>query len=337
MTSHRKLYFLLQKLDSDENVIEEKSVELISGKVDVGSGGTRRKASFDLLEPLAADWQANRWKLHYGYSERDAEDPQYVPLGVFIPINPSEAESQSGKITSMQGADKSKLYSDYELDSPVTFPNGTAVRDIITTVASWFGETKLNLESALGVIAADLSFEEGTTAEQILNTVVTSFSADWYYDANGYLVALKNTDPATRAISYVIDDAESPLYITASKDIDDSNYYNRVTVVGGLTDTPIYRATYQDDDAIARAGGRIVQKYFTVDAAVTQDQVNGRAAYYLSQGVQLPSQLKLTSLVLPELEIGNILQKGQQRFEVRAFSVPLSLSAQDITAGEIIV
>lgn len=331
---NRTLSFKLELLDSAENVIAEKSVSLIEGKVDVGSGGFRRKCSFDLAEAIDPAWQSHRFKLYYGSAINRAE-PEYTPLGVFIPINPREREAQANQITSLQGVDKTKLFADYELDAPIQFTSGTSLRSIIQTVAGWFSETKLTIETDLGTLGADFSFEEGSTAEQLLNTLVSSFNCEWFYDTNGFLVARKRTDPASRAIKYQMDRINQPYYLEAERDIDDSNYYNRVTVVGGKADTPIYRQTYENATAIAKAGGRIVQRYFTIDAAVTQAQVDGRAAFYLSNGILLPAKLKLTSLVLPDLEIGDIIEKGGVRYEVRQFDVPLSLAAQNITAGEI--
>lgn len=334
---HRRIALKIEKLDSAENVIEQKTMKLDGGKVDVGNGGTRRKCSFDLTEALPSDWQANRWKLYYGYKGVEDMEIKYVPLGVFIPINPEETESQNDYITSFQGVDKTKLFSDFELDNPVTFTSGTLVRDIVKTVAGWFGETKLILAVGLGTLGADFTFEEGSTAEQLLNTLVSSFNAEWFYNPDGYLVARKRTDPETRPVRFAMDAAHDPLYISSTTSVDDDNYYNKCTVVGGKTDTPIYRATVSNADAIAAAGGRIVQRYFTYDAAVTQDQVTALATYYLSNGVLLPRQLKLDSLVIPDLEIGDIIEKAGRRYEVRGFDVPLGLASQGISAGEIIL
>lgn len=332
----KRLYFKIEKLDSSENVIEEKSVVMLSGKVDVGSGGFRRKAQFELLEALPSTWQSRRWKLYYGTANTSAEAPVYTPLGVFIPMNPNEREAESGKITSLQGVDKTKLFADFQLADPVQFVSGTTLRSIIQTVAGWFGETKLNLETSMGTLGADFTFEEGSTAEQLLNTLVSSFSCEWFYDANGILVARKRVAAADRPVKYVMDDITDPKYLTAEQDISEDNYYNKVILVGGKTDTPIYRATVQNTTAITKAGGRVVQRYFTYDAAVTQSQVDAIAAYYLSNGVLLPRQLKLTNLVLADLELGDIIQKGSTKYQVRQFDVPLNLEAQNMTAGEIV-
>lgn len=335
MSQNRSLFFKIEKLDSNEKVLEEKSLQLESGKVDVGAGGFRRKCTFTLLEALPNDWQGYRWKLYYGYASDLAYNPEYYTLGVYIPINPSEEEIGGKKVVSYQGVDKTKLFADYEIDAPVTFTAPMDVRDIFIQVASWFNETKLNLSTDLGTIEVSRTFEEGTTAEKILDTLCASFGDEWFYDTNGYLTARRQIDASDRPVLHVLDDTEAPIYITSSLDVDDSNYYNKVTVVGGTTDTPIYRATLQDNNAIALAGGRIVQRYFTIDAAVTQAQVDGRAAFYLAGGVQLPTTLNLNTLVIPNLEVGDILQKDGTRYEVRSFDVPLGFGVQTIKAGKV--
>lgn len=331
----RELFFKVELLDETDSVLQEKAVKLKSGRVDVGSGGARRKCTLELLEPLPDDWQGRRWRLYYGHRTGHVGEPIYHALGVFIPVNPSEYEAANGLITMYQGVDKMKLFGDYQLPEPLSFASGTPVRDIIVQMATIFGETKLNLEKDLGTLGADFTVEEGITAESFLNTLVSSFSAEMFYDAEGWLVARKTISPDLRPIRFAMDDDISPLYISSEKIVDDLNYYNSVTVVGGRADTDIYRASLSNSDAIDRAK-RVVHRYFTIDAAVSQAQVDGRASYYLSQGVQLPFNLRLTNLVIPNLEQGDIISKDGRRYEVRAFNIPLGLGEQNITAGEVI-
>ena len=333
---HRQLFFKIEKLDSDENIIEELSVDILGGNVEVGTGGARRKCTFEIADALPADWQAHKFKLYYGYRNRSTDAITYYPEGVFIPIYPAEKEVLDGKITNFQGVDKKKLFADYAIENPVIFTSGTTVRSIIQTVAGWVNETKLILDATLGTLGVDFTFEEGSTAEQMLDALISSFEDEWFYNADGFLVARKRVAAISRPIRFVIDDDTDPMYISASRSVKDDNYYNKVTLVGGMVDTPIYRATVEDTAAIAAAGGRVVSRYFKRDAAVTQTQVDGLAAYYLSNGVLLPSTLSLTSLVIPDLERDDIIQKGGVRYEVRSFNVPLGLGTQSIEAGEIV-
>jgi hypothetical protein len=332
---HRTLYFKLQLLDNLENVLQEKTVELTAGSMSAGSGGTRRKIAFDLLEPLSSDWQSRRWKAYYGYQEVTGGTIQYDSLGVFIPINPQEAEVKNGHVTSFQGSDKSKLFADYQLTAPYTFPAGTTVMQMFQTIAGWVNETKVKLAPDLGTTVVDYTFIEGTTAQTILDTIADAHGDEWHYDVDGYLVAEKKIAPNARSVKYVMDDPDVPLYITSLFNIDDSNYYNSVTVVGGLVNTDIFRSSAQDTAAIAAAGNRIVQKYFTVNAAVTQAMVDGLAASYLSGGVLLPRKLQLTNLVISDLDVGDIIMKDGTKYQVTSFDVPLGLGTQSIQAGEI--
>lgn len=337
MNKNRELWFKLERLDSSEAVLEAVTGKLTGGRVEISATHeNRRKISFDLLEPLPDSWQATRWKAYYGFRSNIAEPIQYFPQGVFIPMNPSENEIQDGYISNLQGADKMKLFYDYEIDTPVTFASGTTVRSIIQQVAGWFNEAKFKLEAELGTLGADLTFEEGTTAGSLLSTLVSSFNAEAFYDVDGYLVARKITSANERPIRYVLDDPDDGVYVTSSRSIDEQSYYNRVTVVGGTVDTEIFRATRESAEAIARAGGRVVQRYFTVDAAVTQSQVDGRADYYLSQGISLPSQINITNLVIPDLEVGDVVEKAGKRYEAQSITVPLDLQLQSISAKEIL-
>lgn len=333
---NREIWLKLERLDSAENVVETVDARLLGGRIDINDGQeNRRKASFDLLEPLSNTWQASRWKAYYGYRPNTAEPIEYYPQGVFIPMNPTETELEEGFTTNLQGADKMKLFYDYEIPDPITFATGTPVRDIVQTVAGWFGETKLKLDIDLGTLGADLTFEEGTKAGALLSTLLSSFTAEGFYDVEGFLVARKITDPKLRQVKYNMDGDKS-VHITSSRTIDEMNYYNSVTVVGGTVDTDIFRAQLQDNAAIARAGGRVVHRRFSVDAAVTQTQVDGRATYYLSQGVSLPSKINLTSLPVADVEVGDVLTKDGRLYEVKTASIPLDLSIQTIEAREIL-
>lgn len=333
---NREVWLKLERLDETDRVIEEKTRRLIGGRVEIsGTGENRRKISFQLLEPLAAAWQGYRWKVHYGYRSTTAEPITYYPQGVFIPFNPAETEIHEGFTTELQGADKMKMFYDYEIDEPVTFASGTPVRQVVQDIAGWFNETHLKLDTDLGTLGAALTFEEGTTAGSMLSTLVSSFSAEAFYDIEGFLVARKIVDPNLRPIKYVVDDEEAGVYISSSRSVDDTNYYNSVTVVGGTVDSAIFRATRQSTAAIA-AAKRTVQRYFTVDAAVTQAQVNARADHYLSMGISLPRRIALTNLVLADIDAGDVIEKDGVRYEVVDASIPLDLSTQSISAREVL-
>lgn len=335
-SSSREVWLKIERLDETDRVIEEKTRRLLGGRVEIsGTGENRRKITFQLLEPLAVAWQSYRWKVYYGYRSRTGDQIEYYPQGVFLPMNPTESEIEEGYTSDMQGADKMKMFYDYEIDEPVTFASGTAVRQVVQDIAGWFDETRLKLDTDLGTLGANLTFEEGTTAGSMLSTLMSSFSAEAFYDVEGYLVARKIVDPRERPVKYVVDDQGGSVYISSKRTVDDTNYYNSVTVVGGTVDTDIFRAHRNSPTAIAEAK-RVVQRYFTVDAAVTQVQVDARADHYLSMGVSLPRRISLVNLVLPDIDAGDVIEKAGVKYEVVDASIPLDLSTQGLSAREVL-
>lgn len=336
MNKSRELSFKIEMLGVDDSFTADYTEHFIGGKVTVGDGGARRKCSFELRGPFEDWYRGARWKLSYGFRDDNTEPYVYYSLGIFIIMNPEEKEVNGSTVTSYQGVDKTKLYDDYQFDVPMSWPAGTNIKDIVKEIGSMFGQEKYNMDTVLGTLGVERTFEEGKTAKEILNTILSSFSCEWFFDVNGILIARKNIDPKLAPIKHVMDDLDTPLYIDVNRSMDEANYYNRVVLVGGTTDTPIYRAEVEDVAAIGTAGGRIVQRYYTRDAATTQAQVDALAAYYLSMGVSLPTKIELTSLVLPDLEIGDILTKDGIRYVVRSFDIPMGLSSQKIEAGEIL-
>lgn len=331
----RTITVKIEKLNSAGQLIETRQDKLISGKVDVSPGYVRRKCSFDLAEALPDDWIAHRWKLYYGYKARGDTAYTFIPLGVFIPINPKQTSKIGGFESSYQGIDKSKLFSDYEIPAPLYWATGTTVLSIIGYCAGVVGETKLNIANDLGTLAADFTFEEGTNLATVMQTIISGRNAEWYYDPEGNL-RVQNLVPATDKTPKLTLDPSDPIEIESSFEVDDDSYFNKVTVLGGKADTAIYRSTLTDVAAVARAGGRTVSKFFKFEGAVSQTHTDSIAAYYLKRGAQLPFSLHLENLVIPDLETGDVFKRLTRKFEVKTFDVPLGIGTQTVEAGEIL-
>lgn len=331
----RTISVKIEKLNSAGVLIETRQDKLITGKIDVSPGYVRRKCSFDLAEALPDDWIAHRWKLYYGYKGRDDADYTYVPLGVFIPINPKQTQKVGGFESSYQGIDKSKLFSDYEIPAPLYWASGTTVLSIIQYCAGVVGETKLNIANDLGTIGADFTFEEGTTLAKVMETIISGRDAEWYYDPDGNL-RVRNHVAATDITPKLTLDPSDPIEINSEFEVNDDNYFNKVTILGGKADTAIYRSTLTDAAAVARAGGRTVSKFFKNEGAVSQAHTDAIAAYQLKQGAQLPFTLRSETLVIPDLETGDVLKRLTRKFQVKTFNVPLGIGTQTVEAGEIL-
>ena len=333
----RTLYSRIDKLDADERLLEQKeSVLMAGGSVDCSTGSTQRQCRFDLQEKLPDDWQGNRWKLWYGYKGRDDTEIIYIPLGVFIPVNPRDRVQAGAWVSNYQGTDKSKLFFDYKIPSPVDWPSGTTIYAIVTYCCGVVGETRPNIAPDLGTIAAPFTFEENTSLGTILGTLLSGRNAEWFYDREGVMIVRNIQNISGKDPVLTLDPAD-PIEFESEREVDDTTYFNAVTVVGGKSDTDIYRSSIQDDAAIVRAGGRIVREYFKLEGAVEQTHVDAVAAAYLKEGVLLPFTISQKNLVIPDLEVGDIIQRTDRRFKVKWFNVPLGIDTQTIKGGEVLL
>lgn len=334
MSQHREVYFKIERLDSNDAFIEEKTVELIDGNINIAySDICRRSTSFTLREPLPDGWMANRWKMYYGIKKD--EITSYTPLGVFIPMNPEEDAILSSWTTKYQGVDKAQILADAVNDIPLTFAIGTTLKNVALTIFGMISETKLNLQDVPYALATAFTFEEGTSLERILSTLIRSFPADWYYDANGIAVLEALPIARYRPIKYTFDEGDDSIFVDSTRSFDTDKYWNRVTVIGGQIDSGIFRQTYGDDVQKAIAG-RWVTKFFKEDTATSQTQVNELATAYLAAGIQIPANIVIHNLPIADLDTKQIIVHGNKKYEVVDFNVPLDLSLQTIQAGEII-
>lgn len=334
MSQHRAVYFKLERLDSDDNLIEEKTIKLVDGEVKVAYDDVnRRTVSLTLLEALPVTWMSSRWKPYYGQMVDGEID--YTPLGVFIPVNPVEDEVESGHITKLQGVDKAVLLSEAFADIPITYEIGTTLKEIATDIFGRIGETKLNLADVPYGLTSEFTFEEGVSLEHILSTLVRSFPADWYYDRNGYAVLEELPVAAQRPVVYNFEEGEDSIHVNTSRNIETDKYWNRVIVIGGKVDTGIFRQTYTNEVQVEVAG-RVVTRFFKEDAATSQDQVNDLATQFLDAGTRLPANISIHAFPIADLEPKQIIQKGNTKYEVIDFNIPLNTGLQQIMAGEVL-
>lgn len=334
MPSHKLLRFKIERLDANDNLVEEKTVKLIDGEVKVAYDDiNRRTCSFELLEPLSEDWMGSRWKLYYGTQSNNGV-VTYDPLGVFLPINPVEDEDPVGYTTKFQGVDKAQLLADAYSDIPITYAAGTTLKEIAIDIFDRIGETKRNFEDVPYELATEFTFEESVTLEHILSTLVRSFPADWYYDRNGIAVLESLPVVTARPIKHNFVQGDDSIYTQSSRNFDTGKYWNRVVVVGGKADTAIFRQTYDSPEGYAQAG-RYITKFFKEDAATSQDQVNDLATQFLDAGLRLPANINIHNIPLTDLEPKQVIQKGEVKYEVIEFNIPLSTDLQQIQAGEV--
>lgn len=331
---HRKIYFKIERLDANDQLLEEKTIELVEGEVRVSYDDIcRRTCSFTLKEALPHDWMRSRWKPYYGVQQDDGV--HFTSLGVFLTANPEEVEQTTGAVTRYQGEDKAMLLAHAFSDIPLTFAQGTPLKEVAQTIFALIGETNLNLEDVPYELQTEFSFEEGISLEHILSTLVRSFPADWYYDRNGIAVLESLPTAEQRPIKYTFEENDESILLDTKKNFDTDKYWNRVVLVGGTVDSGIFRQTY-GSDVQREVAGRWITKFFKEDTATSQQQVNELAWQLLDAGIRLPAEILIRNLPIADLEPKQIIMYKNTRYEITDFNIPLDLSTQSIQAGEVL-
>ena len=333
--NNREVYFKIEMLDPNDKVVEVKTPVLKSGSVTVSSTDShRRKCEFTLLEPLPPSWLSSRWRLFYG--QKIDGVITYDSLGVFLPMDPVESETPTGKITSYQGVDKRQLLMDSIGEVTIQFTQNQTLKEVVALHLNGVDITKQNLVDLGFYLRANYIFGDDKSANHTLSTIVNSFTADFYFDRNGIAV-LENLPPASqRPVVKTLKGDSASVYTSSTSSFKLSDYFNRVIVIGGTADTEIFRAELENADQIALAG-RTITRHIPVDVAASQDQVDALAEQYLDEGTRIPALLSITNFPIVDLEVKQIIEKDGEKYEVLSFNIPLGLGLQTIEAGKVVI
>ncbi len=333
MANDRELYFRIEKLDSNDVVVEEKTPVLISGEVTVSRKDIhRRKCRFTLAEALPDDWVSARWKLYYG--QKINGQIEYDALGVFLPIDPSENETTTGKTTSYQGVDKMQLLLESYGEAPISFATSDTLKEVAQAHYDAISEASQNLDDLSYSLNTNYTFGEWRSAQHTLATLINSFTAETYYDKNGIAVLKALPPVASRAVAFEFPEGDDAIHVSVDKTEKNSNYWNKVIVLGGKVDEPIFRKELTDSDEVTRVG-RTITKMFRNDVASSQQQVDDLADELLQEGTRIPAEITIYNLPLTNLEVNQIIRIGLVKYEVLSLNVPLGLGLQTIKAGRV--
>jgi hypothetical protein len=262
---NREVYFKIERLNGEDVAIEEKTPVLLSGNVSVSAGDKhRRKCTFTLAEPLPDAWLFDRWRLYYGFSVSGVV--VYESLGVFVPLDPTEEDKGTGKITTYSGVDKTQLLMDSIGIAPTQFTQDQSLKEVVALHLDAVDETHRNLKDLPYMLPTNYTFADYRDAEHTLNTFVSSFACDFYYDRNGIAVLEEMPTPKERPIAYTFQEGEASIHTDTKRKFQSSLYYNKVIVVGGNADTGIFRSILSDysNDSVEVAYDQLVADSETV-------------------------------------------------------------------------
>ncbi len=233
-----------------------------------------------------------------------------VQIGEFMVDRISEPHfPHEMKIT---GRDYTKKCMLSKFSEATQFLAGNALESLIGAIAIGAGVTKRLLPATGVVVGRAFFFERGTSRWEAMKEIATAYNHEIFFDATGYLVIRAFRDPSTSVPVLYIETGKEGQVASYEKSTSDASLFNFVLVSGESSDTaivPVSAIRKNTDPNSPTSIEEIGERYWEFISAFveTQAQADELADSYLAIHQLEEFELSFTTLVLPWLEVGDIL------------------------------
>jgi hypothetical protein len=212
-------------------------------------------------------WIDKRLKLYLGLKTWK-NDVEYIPLGVFVLTQPQNQHTLQKNNTTINAVDKAYFLTDNrgKFVNNVTIQTGAKITDSIRLIASEVGETMFNFDDVQDTVPYELTYSGSDNRWKALQELATLAKCEIFYDVYGYLrlrkIDLEYFDNEPISWSYVAGDPNEKFYAGTVRQLDDTNLFNDIVVLGGSSDTATcsYRLTVDETNPIWAGHPYSVQK-----------------------------------------------------------------------------
>lgn len=219
------------------------------------------------------------------------------------------------------------------------FATGQTLEALIASIAGAAGITKRILPVTGITVGRTFFFERGVDRWAAMKEICNAYNYEIYFDATGYLVIRPYNDPvATPPVIYIETGKDGQL-ASYEKATSDARLYNHIVVTGESSDSsviPVSAEAINNDPtsptSVAELGDRLYQ--YTSSFITTQAQARDVADSFLAVHSLEEFELSFESLLLPWLEVGDILgwidpdpaPDDPDTFLLSSLSIPLGLA-----------
>lgn len=273
-----------------------------------------------------------------------------VPLGRFL-IDNLNADNfpDEVKVTGRDFTKKMEL--SLFLDT-TTFPAGIDISDVVTALAANSGITGFHLPYDGTVLATDYTFDQGTSRWDAAKQLATDNNYDIYMDVDSNIVMTTKVDPILSPVTWTFTTGlPNGNLVTINRQVDDSNLFNRVIVIGGSSDAslpPVYAEVFNDEStsptAVSRIGDRCMPPYTSANLTTTSQCLDLAQSILAVSGLETYS-LSFSSIVFPWLEANTVVKifdpkafpTDPTNYLMDTFTIPLTLDAMSATGKRITI
>lgn len=317
-------------LNDDETIREDVTEYLTACSIDLTyEQGVTRSASVTFLntdgvwtpDPVKGFlWKGSKFRIDVGLYYN--ETIFWANYGIFTPIDPTiDDEVQTvqfqmqDKFAFLNGAVGGGIDSDFKI------PVGTSIRSAIEAClvaekenGGWYDIKPIIFPNSKQSITTPytISKSPGLTYGEIITELADMICCDVYYNENGNLVILGDSDDVpleNRPVLWNFNDT-IPLYTQPNITMDLSKVINKVTVVGAIQNGYRFKGVAINNNAESRTNIQLtnLNPEYIEDSNITSDELClTRAKYELQKKTLLGLQIKFNCVFIPNLLPGNLV------------------------------
>lgn len=336
----------IEILDSNENVINTITPNLLDGSVQKLGEYSRRNATITLensdgtlIPSVDSYWVNSKYKLYTGYEINGEE--YYISQGIFLIGEPELSGKLSNLTLTLNLYDKMEGLSGLlggTLSEPYNIAVGSSVEDVITQIFSEAGEIKPPIiQPTSEVTPYSISQPAGSTYLDLIKILCEMITYVCFYDENGYPVFCSPTDVENDPSVFDFTTSEVN-YLGANRRYTYPDIKNYVVVYGDNINGSLYKAVAQDTSltsptSVAQIGKKalVIEDSNISSTALCQDRAN----FELQKATALIETVNLNAIIVDHLEAENIititdssLGLNQDRYLIKSLNIPLVNSGE---------
>lgn len=345
----RQPIFKIEWMDSNENVVEIITPDLISGSIDITSDNAsiRRRCNLVLKNidgkytpsPDNFLWLNSKFRLYTGLKINNEE--YYFSRGIFLIGEPVVNSFFAEKTVSITAYDKWAMLDGTLggiLGNEYIIPAGTNIIQAVKMVLQDAGETKnLIYEDLEETTPYTIIKKAGDSFADILQDLANIVSWEVYYDKNGYPCFLPPTDIDNDMSVWDFGDNEVT-YLGGSHKYDFSKIRNYVVVLGDNINGDIAIGIAQDNNPTSPTRVSLIGKRVSVieDSVIPNDDLaTQRANYELRKLIAMYESVDMSCVPIDIIDAGDIVTitdtscgLNNDRFLVQSINFPLDYSSE---------
>lgn len=283
-------------------------------------------------------------------------EPEWeAQIGEFTADSIQDADDRSERV-SLVGRDYAKRCLESRLAKSTMFGKDEPIERVIRNLAVNSGIIKIDLPVTGETLGKDMTWERDVERFSIMKEIALAKNFELFFNAEGVLVMRPQRDPLLTPATLDLTTGPGGNLISRGAKTSGGQLFNYVTVVGESSDTTtplVYAEAVNDDPSsptwigLPGTPGGIGERTKNISSPLvtTSEQAQALADTMLSVSMLEEFELTFSSILLPWVEVGEILEMvdpesrywGPSRYLLSSLSLPLDLGPMSGTGKRVTV